>query len=123
MKNRGRRPTSRKRKQNTTYWIAGALVALLMIVGAIYGFKRTTRAEGVGSQSMPVPTSTADVQRIDPEEASILIDQGKAVLYDTRSTASYAASHATGAISLPPDEVEAQLASLPQDKVLIFYCT
>lgn len=124
MTKQSRHMVNRKEKQNIAHWVAGILVVLLVSVGAVYGFKRTTRAEESLSQpAKPIPTSTADVQRIGPEEAIALINQGQAILYDTRSAASYAASHATGAISLPTDELQTRLASLPQDKVLIFYCT
>lgn len=68
-------------------------------------------------------TSEEQVQRIAPTEAKALLDQGKAVLYDVRSEELYNARHAAGAQSLPLAEIEARLASIPKDKILILYCT
>ncbi|MBD3320545.1 MAG: hypothetical protein GF350_05550 [Chitinivibrionales bacterium] len=67
-------------------------------------------------------TSANDVQRITFTDAKALLDAGDAVLYDTRSNASYRVSHARGAISLPAFEVEERYQELPTDKALIFYC-
>lgn len=70
-----------------------------------------------------VLTSSDDVQRIAPAEAKALLDAGQAVLYDVRSAESYQASHAAGALSLPYNEIESLLPTLPRDKILILYCT
>lgn len=64
-----------------------------------------------------------DVQRITLADAKVLLDNGKAVLYDARSVRAYNTKHAAGAISLPENEVAARFSELPADKALIFYCT
>lgn len=74
------------------------------------------------------PTATTarvapEVQRITPAEAKALLDDGAAVLYDTRSPDTYRTQHAAGAISLPEATVGAHYDELPTDKGLIFYCT
>jgi rhodanese-related sulfurtransferase len=51
------------------------------------------------------------------------MDGGGAVLYDVRSEDSYQTQHAVGSLSLPEEQVEGRLGSIPRDKVLIFYCT
>jgi len=67
--------------------------------------------------------STDDVQRISPSEAKSLTDRGEAVLYDARDTEWYEREHAAGAMSLPEQDVSAQIDALPGDRALIFYCT
>jgi len=72
----------------------------------------------------PVAALTAkDVQRITLADAKSLLDNGTAVLYDSRPVRAYRSKHAAGAISLPEEEVVARFSELPADKVLIFYCT
>ena len=81
-----------------------------------------TQAAATPTASGPL-ASADDVQRIAPLDAKALIDQGRAVLYDVRSAESYQAGHAAGAISLPEDQIQARLSTLPKDKILILYCT
>lgn len=65
--------------------------------------------------------SSEDVQRISPSDAKSLLDRGEAVLYDTRATEWYEREHAAGAMSLPEQDVSAQIDVLPDDRALIFY--
>jgi hypothetical protein len=67
--------------------------------------------------------SAEDVKRISPADAKGLLDDGAAVLYDTRSLDQYRIQHAAGAVSLPLGEESARFSELPTDKALIFYCT
>lgn len=64
-----------------------------------------------------------EVRRITPADAKTLLDDGAAILYDTRSPDAYRTEHAAGAVSFPEDTVGAHYGELPTDKVLIFYCT
>ena len=68
-------------------------------------------------------STSVDVQRITPAEASSVVDSGEAVLYDARSEVAYSALHAAGALSFPASDMVARFAELPTDKALIFYCT
>jgi hypothetical protein len=100
----------------------GAMVILIIAALAV------ACAPTGGSTAHPAaggPRLTAEdqVQRIAPAEAKALLDQGKAVLYDVRSEDIFMERHAVGAQSLPLAEIEARLASLPKDKMLILYCT
>lgn len=76
-----------------------------------------------GSDAPPTVNSPDDVLRIGPQEAKAMLDAGEAVLYDARTVNSYRTEHAAGAVSLPEEEVSERFESLPEDKVLIFYCT
>ncbi len=80
--------------------------------------------------TVPPPTPSAvplalftidEVRRISPAEAKALLDSGRAVLYDVRSTAEYQAQHAEGSVSLPGDSVAARFGELPASKSLVFY--
>ena len=44
------------------------------------------------------------------------------VLLDVRDRASYEKGHIPGALSLPPEELDARAASLPKDRELVTYC-
>jgi len=68
-----------------------------------------------------VVRSAADVQRITPDEARPLLDDGLAVLYDVRSEGAYRGQHAAGAVSFPEAEVVTRFSELPADEALIFY--
>jgi hypothetical protein len=67
--------------------------------------------------------SARDVKRITPADARALLDNGTAVLFDTRTLNGYRNQHAAGAVSFPRGEETARFGELPTDKTLIFYCT
>ena len=76
-------------------------------------------AQGLATQSIPYP----DVPRISLADAQRELDNGQAILVDSRSKSSYDSEHAVGAISMPEEEVDARLSELPRDKDIILYCT
>lgn len=80
---------------------------------------------GCGSAGSMAVSSPGDVQRISPERARALLEEGKAVLYDTRSAEAYRAQHAEGAVSFPEEDVAGRFDELPDEEemALIFYCT
>ena len=65
----------------------------------------------------------SQVQRITAIDAKELLENGEAVLYDVRTPTAYESRHAVGAISFPEAQLETNLATLPGDRKLIFYCT
>ncbi len=67
--------------------------------------------------------SEGDVPRISVQDTYEALTNGQAVLLDTRSLDSYQQGHATGAVSLPVDEVETRLGELDKDQWYITYCT
>ena len=68
----------------------------------------------------------AAVSRLTAAEAHELVAAGRGVLVDTRDVRLFDNAHAAGALSLPLSTIEAASgqvpASLPPDRVLIFYC-
>ncbi len=49
-------------------------------------------------------------------------DDGDVIVLDVRPSKEYAAGHIPGAISMPLDELERRLASLPPDAEVVAYC-
>lgn len=81
-----------------------------------------------GTSDTVVPSATPttvltadDLQLVTTAEAQALVDDGTALLYDTRSAEEYQTLHASGAISFPEADVAARYGELPTDKTLIFY--
>lgn len=71
------------------------------------------------------PLTEAEVSRVTVEEAKAAFDEGTAVIVDVRSQAAYEANHANGALSIPLNEFETNIAGvdLPKDRWIITYCT
>jgi hypothetical protein len=83
----------------------------------------TTAPSPVPTESarLQAVTSAEDVQRVDAAAARELVETGQGMLYDTRSTNSYASLHAAGAVSFAESEAAGRLGELPTDRALIFY--
>ncbi|HNX45983.1 MAG TPA: hypothetical protein PKK90_04640 [Anaerolineaceae bacterium] len=110
----------RSRSQNgkKTPW---PLIAFLAVMVVAVGFSIYLGARGKAGN--PVLRTQDDVPRISPQEAYQAVQNGDAVLLDTRSAEQFAASHAAGALSLPVADVEAALATLDPEVWYITYCT
>jgi len=63
------------------------------------------------------------VRRVGPAELKEMVDEGRAVVYDTRAKATYDYEHIKGALSMPHEEVDKRAGEFPRDKTLVFYCT
>lgn len=63
------------------------------------------------------------VRRVTAAELKAMVDEGEAVIYDTRAKGSYDAERIKGALSMPHDEVAGRVGEFPRDKTLVFYCT
>lgn len=70
-------------------------------------------------------SSTANIRRIDIDEAKFLFDSGKAVFVDARARMEYDQGHIRGSVSLPvgfsPEDYE-KVKSRLNGKVLVTYC-
>lgn len=58
-----------------------------------------------------------------PHEARELADRGEAVLLDVRSAESHAAGFVPGSLHIPRKELSQRLKELPQDQVIVAYCS
>lgn len=111
--------TKRRKRQSgssglpTPVWMA--LLAGLVLVAA--GLIFLTGQQGSNPNNLPYP----DVPRVSAAEAYDQQQAGSGIIIDVRDTPFYDESHAAGAMSLPEDELLAQITGLPTDKTLIFY--
>ncbi|HST53967.1 MAG TPA: rhodanese-like domain-containing protein [Pyrinomonadaceae bacterium] len=91
--------------------------------------KATDTAGNVnGNASAPMvaaaqTTNPNDARRVTVDELKKMLDEGKAVVYDTRAKSAYDAEHIKGALSMPSGEVADRAGELPKDKTIVFYCT
>lgn len=88
--------------------------------------KAASKSPAAATQGAPTGTTEvhADgVRRVKPAELQAMLEEGRAVVYDTRTKASYDAEHIRGAISMPHEEVANRVGEFPKDKTLVFYCT
>ncbi len=102
-----------RRRRTTLLWGGAAAVIAIAVVLALL----------LSGSDAPSTSTAATLPRISPQEAYAALQSGEAVLYDVRISGAYAAGHAEGAISLPQADAVARLDELPEDRLLIFYCT
>jgi len=86
------------------------------------------RAAGEKSGVSAPPTGTTTVhadgvRRVSPAELQAMVEDGRAVVYDTRAKMAYDAEHIKGALSMPHEEVASRAGELAKGKTLVFYCT
>ena len=65
----------------------------------------------------------ADVPRVTPAELKALMDKGEAVAVDVRGSVPYELGHIKGAAWLPLGLIAQRFGELPQDKLIVTYCT
>ncbi len=65
----------------------------------------------------------ADVPRLTAAELRALMEKGDAVAADVRGSVPWRHGHIAGAIWLPLGRIDQQFDKLPQDKLIVTYCT
>jgi rhodanese-related sulfurtransferase len=65
----------------------------------------------------------ADVPRVTPAELKALMDKGEAVAVDVRGSVPFELGHVKDAVWLPLGLVAQRFGELPQDKLIVTYCT
>jgi rhodanese-related sulfurtransferase len=65
----------------------------------------------------------ADVPRISPAELQTLMNKGEAIAIDVRGSVPYELGHIKDAVWLPLGLVAQRFGELPQDKLIVAYCT
>lgn len=108
-----------RRSDLVFFMVVGGIVLLVIAYAAVSAIRS---ANGRTPQATAVPTPI-EVRRVSVEDARAQADAGTAILVDTRSAEYYARQHAQGALSLPEDQAVEIMPTLPQDKLLILYCT
>ena len=109
------------------------VLAVAAAAAALLGACKATDTAGNMSAGAPKagaksPTGTTEVhadgvRRVGPEELQAMLEDGRAVVYDTRPKMAYDAEHIRGALSMPHEEVAKRVGELPKGKTLVFYCT
>ena len=86
--------------------------------------KRAARALAVLATVLWSPLAMAsDADRIEAAAAKEMVEKGQALVIDVRAKDQYDAGHIEGSISVPLGEIDAHLAQLPKDKMIVAYCT
>jgi rhodanese-related sulfurtransferase len=65
----------------------------------------------------------ADVPRVTPAELKALMDKGEAVAIDVRGSVPFELGHIKDAVWLPLGLIGQRFSELPQDKLIVAYCT
>lgn len=68
-------------------------------------------------------TSKADVRRVQPAELHQLMKSGEAVAIDVRGSVPFEHAHIAGAVWLPLGLINQRAGELPEDKLVVAYCT
>src|SRR5699024_4454732 len=66
--------------------------------------------------------ASQDLNDISLEELNQRMENGEIVLMDVRPKTEYESSHIPGAVSVPMDELDAHISSLPKNKEIVAYC-
>ena len=112
-------------------------LSLVAAAAALLGACKATDTAGNLSAGAPkagekpsasAPTGKTEVhadgvRRVTPAELQAMLEDGRAVVYDTRSKAAYDAEHIKGALSMPHEEVGGRAGEVAKGKTLVFYCT
>ncbi len=62
------------------------------------------------------------LEAVDRQTLLERIEEDEAVLIDVRPEEEYDAGHLPGAVSIPVDQLETQIESLPRDRTIVAYC-
>ena len=108
------RPLYQKIKSNHFYILAVVLIVIAGVYFIYHWFQKDNRNQFA---------SPDDIERISVEDAYQAVQNGEAVLVDTRPLSGYISMHAAGAISLPYDVVAQNLVTIDPDRWYILYCT
>lgn len=73
--------------------------------------------------SLLFATTVATTQHLSVEEARALQQKGEAVLIDVRGSVPFELGHIEGAVWMPLGLVNQRAGELPQDKLIVAYCT
>lgn len=84
---------------------------------------------GVAERRLPEIRQVRDAFAVEgagePISRQQLVDEvaaDRAVVLDVRPTVEYEEGHIPGAISIPPEELQARLEELPRDRTIVAYC-
>ena len=112
---------SRQKNNNFVPLVALVGGGLLLIVAAFMLANQTPAAPT--QEAVFVEEVYPEIERVSIDEAKAALDSGSAVFVDVRSAEAYQASHISGAVNIPSEELEARLGELDKAQWIITYCT
>lgn len=65
----------------------------------------------------------ADVPRVSPQELQAMLQKREAIAIDVRGSVPYELGHLPGAVWMPLGVISSRAGELPEDKLLVTYCT
>ncbi|SDE15098.1 Rhodanese-related sulfurtransferase [Paenibacillus sp. UNCCL117] len=110
---------SHKQGNFVIYGIAESSVADFMVSLHRLSEKQLVEVQKLKSDILQAHVS---MEPIALEELLERMEKGEVLLLDVRPEEEYLAGHIPGAISVPIEELEEHLASLPADKEIVAYC-
>jgi len=111
---------SRQKKNNLIPLVTLVGGGLLLIVAA---FMLANQNSSAAPEAVLVEEIYPEIQRVSIDEAKAALDSGAAVFVDVRSAEAYQASHISGAVNIPLEELETRLGELDKARWIITYCT
>jgi hypothetical protein len=113
---------SRQKKNNLIPLAALVGGGLLLIVAAFMLVSQTSTAAPTPEAAF-VEKVYPEIQRVSIDEAKAALDSGSALFVDVRSAEAFQASHISGAVNIPSEELEERLDELDKAQWIITYCT
>ena len=103
--------------------VVGALASAALLLAACKATDTAGNQSATAAQPQPASAAAGDnARRVTLSELQKMLEDGEAVVYDTRAKGDYDTGHIKGARSMPLSEVESRAGELPKDKLIVFYC-
>jgi 3-mercaptopyruvate sulfurtransferase SseA len=113
--------TLRIKKRRRTHYGPILLIAVGLLLIALMIWQLSGRASTISS--LNAAPAVSEIARVDLQLARAAAQSGEAVIIDVRDEASFASGHIPGAVNIPLNQIESQLANLDSDQWYIPYCT
>jgi hypothetical protein len=98
-------------------------VAVMLAACKATDMAGNSRADDDAAKQARDASQADGARRVSAAELRKMLEDGEAVVYDTRPLTNYEQEHIKGSLSMPSAEVVAHVGELPKDKTLVFYCT
>ncbi|MDY6867643.1 MAG: rhodanese-like domain-containing protein [Chloroflexota bacterium] len=110
----------RRNKKSALLPIILFLIVLALSIGGLILAQNLRRARIADPSEVSNPD---DVPRVTVSEAYQAVNNGEAVIVDTRSEIDYQNQHIAGAVNISLSEIEDRMSELDPDTWVITYCT
>lgn len=110
---------SRRAGQFVFYRLGDESICAFWVTLRMLAERRLTEVRAAEAEHLVAPHAVAEITR---SELLRRVKRGEVTIRDVRPHDEFAAGHLPGARSLPLDELETQLATLPEDQEIVAYC-